>query len=129
MGSNLRGTGEVLGVDESDYARIQKASRRRRVAIWVAGGLAPILALVAGFVLGMSTKAEGGTGSSTYPLAAASIPIFHKGAFRERTRIALAGTVVLSILAFGLGLLIGSAEPETAPATMYGALRAKDDGV
>ncbi|MCJ7607575.1 MAG: hypothetical protein MUO94_07000 [Thermoplasmata archaeon] len=124
MGSNLGTTGEILGVDESDYVRIRKAGMRRRIAIVVAAGLTPILTFVSGFVLGVAMKAEGETVASTYPLAAASIPILHKGTFSGRTRIALLGTVAISVLAFGLGLLIGSAEPETTSTTRYGALRA-----
>jgi hypothetical protein len=126
MGSDLRGTGEVLGVDESDYMRIRKAGRRRRIVMTLAAGLAPILTFVSGFAVGSAIRGEAETVASTYPLAAASIPILNRKTLSDRTRIALLGTLVLSILAFGLGLLIGSAEPETTSSTKYGVLRASD---
>ncbi len=128
MGSNLKDTGKVLGVDRDDYDRIRRSARRRRIALRLAAGITPIVTFVSGFVLGIATRSDVET-ASTYPLAAASIHVLHREAISDRTRIALVGTVVLAVLAFGLGLLLGAAEPETTAATKYGVLRDSRGGM
>ena len=120
MDSSLERAGKALDVNERDFTRIKKASRRRRLAVLTLGWLIPILSFVAGFLAG-TFRSDYAESNGAYPLAAASVITCNK-AFTKRVRFTIVGTIVLSAVALVLGFMIGAAEPETTATTRYGVL-------
>jgi hypothetical protein len=127
MSSSLDGSGEVLNVSTEDVSRIKRMTRRRRIAVRTLGWLMPILSFGAGLFLSGAFRADALGQSPTYPLAAAAI-LTHPGAFAQRTRFMMVGTIVLSAVAFALGFVLGSAEPETTTTPRYGVLNRQGTG-
>lgn len=111
-----------MEIGTEDIARIERNTRRRRIAVRAVGWLTPVLSFGAALYLSGAFKADDLEQATIYPYAAGAVITNYK-AFSQKTRFMALGTVIVSAVAFVFGFLLGSAEPETLTTPRYGVLR------
>jgi hypothetical protein len=104
MGSKSSELGGELGLESRDLEAIKRYRFRRLVFIRVFGWMAPLLAFVTGFFAGGALSNPSSTG--VYPYAAATF-VFNYKAFSTKTKFTILGTMILSVVAFILGYVLG----------------------
>ncbi len=130
----LQEIGEPLGVDPEDIGRMRKRTRRLRFLKLIVGGLSPMVAIVMGFLYGESARPESPV--STYPFLAsvvlAASPIdprlraamISREGKKRNTSLAsgmpLIGIVLITVVAFIVGWIIGGAHQVYGPSPRYG---------
>ena len=102
MGSELSEVGGELGVERKDVDAIKRVRFKRLLFKRIFGWIVPLLAFVVGFFAGGALPSS----TSVYPYAAATF-VFNYKAFSTKTKFAILGTAILSVVVFILGFVLG----------------------
>jgi len=122
MASNLEDANACLGINEEDVARVRKNTFRRKLLVRSLGLLAPLLSFIAGYgVAGGFVRSDETASWNSYPyVAVASSALYYKS-FSAKTRFTIFGTIIVSVIAHIVGLVLGGSSPERDPVVvMYG---------
>lgn len=122
MNSRILAIGSKLDVDDDDMQAIVRKRRKGRLSGLLIKGIAPMLTLVAGFLIGVQTRPPIPPipEHSFYPFAMAPIAL---GLGTNMPRKTIIGTIVLSTIAFVFAFLLASwpaGVPVYEPSIMYG---------